>query len=204
MKERAVAVGRSSGMARFVSLASVAVVAAACSVATPTPTPLGSGLQPGPTAPELASGTVSGHGLTLSVTAEPAVVAGSQPIEVEAVVTNDGSEPIVVGGPGSGIVFFSVTRLEDGLSSGPPVMESDCTPHEFRPGEPVDFAFKKSGAFTDEDPDADFRRTYLADPTLRLPPGAWRIDVTTAGVIGEQCRGEPLELELSLIVTVTE
>jgi hypothetical protein len=184
-------------------MALVAVLAAACSVA-PTPTPLGSGSQPGPTSPDLAAGTVSGHGMTLSVTAEPAVVAAGEPIDVVATVTNDRADPIIVGGPGSGIVFFSVTRLEDGVSSGPPVMEDDCTPHEFRPGQPVGFAFKKSGAFTDEDPDADFRRSYFADPELRLPSGAWRIDVTTAGVIGDQCRGERLSLEISLVVRVTE
>ncbi len=142
--------------------------------------------------------------MTLSVTAEPAVVAAGETIDVEAMVTNDRAEPITVEGPGSGIVFFSVTRLEDGVSSGPPVIEDDCTPHELQPGQPVGFAFKKSGAFTDDDPDAGFRRTYLADPELRLPPGTWRIDVSTAGVIGEQCRGEPVALEISLLVRVTE
>lgn len=202
--ERRGGIRRSSDMQRSGIIALVAVLLVACSAAPPTPTPLGSGSHPGPTAPELASGTVSGQGMTLSVSAEPAVVAAGQAIEVGAVLTNDGAERMIVGGPGSGIVFFSVTRLEDGLSSGPPVMEDDCTPHEFRPGQPVAFPFKKSGASTDEDRDADFRRSYFADPQLRLPPGAWTIDVSTAGVIGDRCRGEPLDLKISLVVTVTE
>lgn len=194
---------RSAGVQRFVLAAAVTPLLAACSLA-PSPTPLGSGAHPGPTAPELAAGMVSGHGMTLAAAAEPAVVAAGERIDVEAVITADGPDPIIVGGPGSGIVFFSVTRLEDGLSSGPPVMEGDCASHEFRPGQPEIFTFKKSGAFTDADPDADFRRSYLSDPDLRLPPGTWRIDVTTAGVLGEQCRGEPLDLELALVVTVTD
>lgn len=199
--ERSSEVRRPGDVHRLLSLASVAVVVAACSV-IPSPTPLGSGLEPGPTAPELASGVATQGDFTLSVVVMPAVAATNQVIEVTGSITNGGPEPLTVSGPGSGVVFFSVTRLEDGVSSGPPVIEGDCTPHEFPTGEPVDFSFKKSGAFTDEDADAGFRRSYFADPELRLPPGTWRIDISTAGVVGEQCRGEPLEIELSLVVTV--
>ena len=194
---------RWDGMHRLVSLASLAVVVAACS-ATPTPTPLGSGLQPGPTAPDLSSGTVSGHGMTLTVTAEPAVLSAGAPIEVEAVVTNDGAEPIVLSGSGSGFVFFSVTRVEDGLTSGPPGMTSDCVQHVMAPGEPNVVPFSKSGGWSEDDPNAAFLRTYFSEPELSLPSGTWRIDVMTAATIGEGCVGEPLDLELALIVTVTE
>lgn len=194
---------RWAGMQRLVFPALVAVLVTACA-ADPSPTPIGSDAMPGPTGLELASGVATQGNLTLSVMAVPAVAATNEVIEVTGSITNGGPGPLTVGGPGSGVVFFSVTRLEDGVSSGPPVIEGDCTPHEFPPGEPVDFSVKKSGAFTDEDADAGFRRSYFADPELRLPSGSWRIDVSTAGVIGEQCRGEPLEIELSLVVTVTE
>lgn len=190
-------------MQRFLSLASVAVVAAACS-AIPTPTPLGSGLRPGPTAPELASGTVSEQGMTLSVTAEPAVVAAGAPIEVEATVTNDGDAPIELSGSGSGFVFFSVTRIEDGLTSGEPAVTDDCAPHVVPVGEPIVVPFAKSGGWSEDDPNAAFLRTYFADPELTLPAGTWRIDVSTAATIGQGCVGEPLDLETALLVTVTE
>lgn len=201
--ERSAWMRRSGGMQRLVSLASVAVAVAACSV-TPTPTPIGPNTQPGPTAPQLAAGTVSGHGMTLSVTAEPAVVAAGQRIEVEAVVTNDGAEPITLSGSGSGFVFFSVTRIEDGLTSGEPAMTGDCAPHVVNPGRPIIVPFSKSGGWSEEDPNAGFLRTYFAEPELTLPSGTWRIDVTSAATIGEGCVGEGLDLALSLIVTVTE
>lgn len=194
---------RWDGVQRLTLLAAAALVLAACSV-IPTPSPLGSGLQPGPTAPELASGTVSGHGMTLSVTAEPAVVSAGARIQVEAVVANDGPEPIVLSGSGSGFVFFSVTRVEDGLTSGEPVMTDDCAPHVVNPGEPIAVPFAKSGGWSEDDPNAAFLRTYFAEPELTLPSGTWRIDVMTAATIGEGCVGEPLDLELSLVVTVTE
>jgi hypothetical protein len=181
-------------MRRLVSLLCTALPLVACSPA-PSPTP---------SVPELASGTVSGHGLTLSVTAQPVVVAADQPISVEAVVTNDGAEPIVLSGSGSGFVFFSVTRVEDGLTSGEPVMTDDCAPHVLQPGEPVVVPFAKSGAWTEDDPNAAFLRTYFADPELTLPSGTWRIDVSTAATIGEGCVGPQLDLALTLPVTVTE
>lgn len=203
MREHARAARRPDGVQRLLFPAAAALILAGCSV-TPTPTPLGSDAQPGPTTPELAAGTVSGHGMTLSVTAEPAVVAAGEPIDVQAVVTNDGAEPIVLSGSGAGFVFFSVTRVEDGLTSGEPVMTSDCAPHVVPPREPVTVPFSKSGAWSDEDPNAAFLRTYLADPELTLPSGTWQIDISTAATIGEHCVGEPLDLTLSLIVTVTE
>ncbi len=203
--EPVAALRRSGGVQRLVSLPTVilpALILAAC-ISTPTPTALGSGVS-GPSNPELAAGTARQGELTLSVTAEPAVMAVGETIDVRATVSNEGEGPLVVSGPGSGIVFFSVTRVQDGLSSGPPVIEDDCSPHEFAPGQSVVYPFKKSGAFTDDDADADFRRSYFADPELRLPSGTWRIDISTAGVVGEECRGEPLEIEISLVVTVTE
>jgi hypothetical protein len=194
---------RLGGVHRLVSLVSLAMLLAACAPA-PTPTPLSSAAVPGPTVPELAAGTVSGHGMTLSVTAEPAMVAAGQPIEVEAIVTNDGAEPLVLSGSGAGFVFFSVTRIEDGLTSGQPAATADCVPHVLPPGEPLLVPFSKSGGFSPDDPNADFLSTYFSEPELTLPPGTWRIDITTSGTLGEGCTGEQLGHEIALMVTVTD
>jgi hypothetical protein len=193
----------SGGVHRLAYSALVAVLVAACSQ-SPTPTPLGSHLQPGPTAPELAAGTVSGQGMRLSATAEPAVVAAGERIDVEATVANDGADPIVLSGSGSGFVFFSVTRVEDALTSGPPVWTDDCVPHVIPPGEPNVIPFAKSGGWSEGDPNAAFLRTYFSEPELSLPSGTWRIDVTVHGNIGDGCTGPAVDLELALIVTVTE
>lgn len=142
--------------------------------------------------------------MTLSATVEPAVVAAGQPIEVETAFSNDGTEPIELSGSGSGFVFFSVTRLEDGLTSGEPVMTDDCALHVLAPNERTVIPFAKSGGWSEDDPNATFLRTYFADPELTLPSGTWRIDITTSATIGEGCVGEPLDLSLSLVITVTE
>jgi hypothetical protein len=49
-----------------------------------------------------------------------------------------------------------------------------------------------------------FLRTYFSEPELSLPSGTWRIDVTVHGNIGDGCTGPAVDLELALIVTVTE
>jgi hypothetical protein len=176
---------------------------AACSI-VPTPTAIGPPDGPGPSVPELAAGTVTEDGITLSVTAEPAVVRAGAPIAVRAVLEHDRPDPLIVSGSGSGIVSFSVTRLEDGLTSGLPAMTSDCVPHELPPGAPLVVPFSKSGGSSPDDPNADFLELYFADPDLTLPAGAWRIDVATHGLLGEGCDGPPLQLEVSLVVTVTD
>jgi hypothetical protein len=194
---------RSGGVQRLVLSSLVAVLVGACSQ-SPTPTQLGSGSEPGPTAPELAAGTVSGHGITLSAAAEPAVVAPGERIDVEAAVTNDGADPIVLSGSGSGLVFFSVTRLQDGLTSGEPGMTSDCVPHVVPVDDPVIVPFSKSGGWSEDDPNAAFLRTYFSQPELTLPSGTWRVDVTVLANIGQGCTGPPVDLALALVVTVTE
>lgn len=66
-------------------------------------------------------------GVTLVAMAEPRMAVAGVPIDVNAVLTHDRARPLIVFGSGSGTVFFSVTREEDGLSSGPPVMTMDCS-----------------------------------------------------------------------------
>jgi len=185
-------------------LAFAAVVLAACGP-SPGPTQIGPPDAPGPSVPELAAGEVTDDGITLAVTAEPAVVSAGEAIEVEAVLTHDRREPLTLVGSGSGIVFFSVTRLEDGLTSGSPGWRLDCRQHILPAGEPTVVPFSKSGGIDSEDPNAEFRERFFADPELTLPPGTWRIDITTGGTTQiQECGGPALGLELSLVVTVTE
>lgn len=176
---------------------------AACA-ATPTPTAIGPSDEPDQSAPEPAVEMTTEDGITLSVTAEPVVVAAGERIDVEAVLEHDRGDALVVSGSGSGIVFFSVTRLEDGLTSGPPVMTGDCASHVLSPDEPTVVPFSKSGGYSPDDPNANFLDIYHADPELTLPAGTWRIDVTTAGVLGNGCDGPPLDLAVSVVVTVTD
>ena len=182
---------------RNLRLAGTAVVLAACT-AGPAPSAVL------PSTPELAAGRVTEADITLAATVDPAVVAAGEEITVVAELSHDLSEPLVVSGSGGGIVGFSVTRLEDGLSSGPPVSSSDCAPHELPPEVPTVIPFSKSGGWSEDDPNAGFLRTYFSEPRLTLPPGTWRIDITTSATLGEGCIGELFRHELALMVTVVD
>lgn len=178
-------------MRKLTALFALVALVAGCS---PAPAPSGS-----PTRV-----VESGSGLTLAVTGERSVVAAGEEIAVQASLSHDQPGPVTISGSGSGIVFFSVTRLHDGLSSGPPAMQGDCVPHELPAGEPTEYPFGKSGGWSPDDPNAEFMELYHSDPALTLPPGAWRIDVTALGTLGAGCLGEALDLATSIEISVTE
>lgn len=189
---------RPAAVHRLLRVAAVTLVLAACAQ-PPTPSAVS------PSTPELAAGQVTKAGITLAATASPAHAAVGEHITVVAELSHDEPTPLVVWGSGTGIVFFSVTRQEDGLSSGPPVSQGDCARYELPPGEPTVVPFAKSGGWSPGDPNADFLRTYFSEPELILPPGTWRIDITTSGTLGDGCgTGELLGHGLALVVTVTD
>lgn len=157
-----------------------------------------------PSTPQVASGTATQDGITLSAMADPATVWTGEVIDVSATLSHDGEDDVALSGSGSGIVGFSVTRFEDGLTSGGPLMTGDCANHVLPAGEPTVIPFEKSGGYSPGDPNADFMEAYHSDPLLTLPPGTWRIDVATYANIGPGCTGVQLELAVELIVTVAD
>lgn len=102
-------------------------------------------------------------------------------------------------GSGSGLVFFRVTRLSDGLTSGDTIVTGDCVTYPFADGERMEIPFEKRGPITGNE---EFMNSYYADPdTLTLPAGTWRIDVVTLASLNT-CGGDQLNLPLSVNVTV--
>jgi hypothetical protein len=168
-------------------------------VATTSPTPPSPQIA-GPSVAETAAGTVSDHGFTLSAVAEPTRLRAGEQILVETSLTNDGARPVTLAGSGTAIVMFTVTRLEDGLTSGPPWVTSDCVPYLFGAGQRLDVPFQKLGAVSGNE---ELMEAYYADPDLTLPAGTWQIDVFTSASF-DDCGGEQLDLSLSLIVNVDE
>ncbi len=142
--------------------------------------------------------------MTLTLEAESGRVTAGEEIRIVATLEHDELGDVTVFGSGSGPVFFSVTRHEDGLTSGPPAHTDDCVVHTLPAGRPTTFPFFKSGGYSDEDANADFLEIYFADPALTLPAGTWRIDATTYGWLGESCSGEAFDLATSIEIVVTD
>ena len=153
--------------------------------------------RPGPLRDEVAAG-----GVVLTLTAERGTYASDEVIGIEATMASADGQPVVLSGSGHP-VGFSVTRLEDGLTSGEPAFTADCQRHEIR--EPVTHPFAKSGGIEDQGPNAEFHRAYFfGGPELRLPVGTWRIEASTALTIGRDCRGNALGLTPAVEVVVTD
>jgi hypothetical protein len=177
------------------SMVPVIILSLTACVAPADPTPL--------VAP-VARAEATRNDISLSAVAASAVVAAGDVIEVTATLERRGPDPQELTGSGSGLVFFSVTRLEDGLTTGPPGSRLDCRSYVLSPDEPMTVPFAKSGGSTPDDPNAEFMEAYFADPDLTLPPGTWRIDVSAIGNIGRECGGDVLiDLAVELIVFVT-
>jgi hypothetical protein len=115
--------------------------------------------------------------------------AAGEPIEAEASLTYLGpADRIEVSGSGSGLVLFGLEQVE-----GPVrflgAATADCVPRTLDRGVPVVVPYRKSGGFSDDDPNAAWYRAFFADPLLRLPPGSWRLSATADGYLGNGCDG---------------
>ena len=182
-------------MARVLVSAGILVVALVACTAEPEPTPV--------VPPAVAAEAVL-NGLSLSAVAAAGTVVSGEVIEITASLAPIEPEPLELTGAVSGLVGFSVTRLEDGLTTGPPETGLDCKAYVLTQEEPLVVPFAKSGGFSPDDPNADFMEAYFADPELILPPGTWRIDVRAVGHLGHECGGDALtDLTISLVVIVT-
>lgn len=171
---------------------------------------LGAGCGSQPSTPRSApslqplAGEARDGSFTLTVRAEEAEVGVADEIHVSATLGHDEDGEVLLTGSGSGLVQFSVTRLDDGLTSGPPVHTDDCVRYVIPPDEPLTVPFSKSSGYAPEDPNADFLEIYVADPELRLPAGRWRIEAIASAFIGPDCGGEQLGMTAAVEVTVTD
>jgi hypothetical protein len=75
----------------------------------------------------------------------------------------------------------------------------------FAKGEPVRFEFAKSGGYSENDRNAEFWKSWFADPELKLPAGDYTISATLSGRFeGSDVSGPAYTLTASQRITVTE
>jgi len=157
------------------SLAVVAVIVAGCIEGAggrgPASRSGASNSSPTPSSVTKSDGTFE-----LTISTPNARIAPNEPIPITTTLTYVGPKPgIEAAGSGGGLVAFSLEEV-GGTRSIHSAITADCrTGYRFTRGVPVEQRFGKSGGFSQEDPNADFIRTYLTDPVLRLPVGRWRI-----------------------------
>lgn len=142
-------------------------------------------------------------GFALELRLADNVVDAGQPIDLAATLTWEGpAGEVTVWGSGSGPVMFNLKQL-DGELAMEAVQTADCSPTVIARGAPVVMPYRKSGGWSADDPNADFYRTFFADPVLRLPAGRWRAAAVASGYLAPCDAAAPafdIELEADLLV----
>jgi hypothetical protein len=122
-------------------------------------------------------------GFALELRLADNVVDAGQPIDMAAVLTWEGpADEATVWGSGSGPVVFGLRQLDGDLAMEA-AQTADCGSSVFARGAPAMIPFRKSGGWSADDPNAEFYRTFFADPVLRLPAGTWRATVSASGYL---------------------
>jgi hypothetical protein len=125
-----------------------------------------------------------------------------EPIDGLATLGVIGDGAIAFGSSGGGPFVFDFAEIEGGRHVGG-VMDGACAAYRLEPGRPMTSEITKSGAFSAEDPEAAFYRTFLSDPVVSLPAGDWRITAAAALVEGKGCSGASRNLAAPITVRVT-
>jgi len=147
--------------------------------------------------------SAEGNGFVLAVTLPADTYTPVDPIELEVTLTWQGAAPTKkVWGSAGGPLLFALKQLDGPIEIGP-ASDAACAIHEFVRGVPQVSGYRKSGGYSDTDPNAAFYKAFFADPKLRLPVGQWRISVIVDGYL-EECaqNAPPLSLNASVDVLV--
>lgn len=138
----------------------------------------GSTIGPGPTTaePRPTATTVDGR-FRLDLDLAAASIRSTDGLTGSATlsVTEGGPAPIKAasGGP---IAFTFVEvggtrRLEAGFDAA-------CAPYSLAPGAPIVAPLSKFGAWSQDDPNAEFYQGFFDDPEIHLPAGTWDVNAT--------------------------
>lgn len=211
-------VGRSGSTARLAGMSAARVVGALSAAAVvalasvmlvswipvgPDPGTGGRGTDvaasPSPTGDTPPLGEDSDALFRLTIQADRGRYAAGQPIEITTTLRFLGDQPTTVSSSGAGLIAFGIEQLDGPVDAGW-ARTDDCARFDYGPGDVEDVEFQKSVGYSNDDPMADFWRTFFADPELRLPAGEYRI--AALGEYGDVDCGRWQTIEASIVIVV--
>jgi hypothetical protein len=111
--------------------------------------------------------------------------------------------PGALSGSGSGLIGFSFHEVGGAGRSLDPALTADCAPHRISIDKPITSPIVRSGGYSGDEPDAEFKRSLLEGSDLRLPAGTWDITAHSGFVDGANCQGEGQSISVTIRVVVT-
>jgi hypothetical protein len=110
--------------------------------------------------------------------------------------------PGALSGSGSGLLGFSFHEVGGAGRSLDPVFTSDCAPYRISVDKPISSPIVRSGGYSADEPDAEFKRSLLEGSVLRLPAGTWNITAQAGFIDGANCEGQSQSIAVSVQVRV--
>ncbi|HEX7950543.1 MAG TPA: hypothetical protein VF494_09355, partial [Candidatus Limnocylindrales bacterium] len=108
-------------------------------------------------------------------------------IQGEATLALTDGGLVELGVAGNGPIEF-IFREVDGDRNIGPAWDTVCASAQLGADSPIVRSIRKSGGYSDDQPDAAFYRSFFADPLVRLPAGDWDITAIAEFMDGRDCR----------------
>lgn len=145
--------------------------------------------------------TESDENFRITIQADKPRYEADEPILITTSLAYIGTEATTVTGAAGGLVGFVIEQLDGPIDAGG-ARDEACVRYDFRRGDVESVEFQKSGAYSPDDPMADFWRRFYKDPRLRLPMGTYRI--TAQAHYGPSECGETEQVATSIVIEVVE
>jgi hypothetical protein len=129
-----------------------------------------------------------------------ATFLASEPVTGEAVLTSTDGHEAEIGGSGSGPITFAYEEI-GGTRSMSGVSDTDCSRYKLTADDGFRSGLRPAGAWSEDDPNADFYRDFAQSTAVRLPAGAWRI-TARASFVDWPCAPPVHDLEASTVIVV--
>jgi hypothetical protein len=112
--------------------------------------------------------------------------------------------PAELGVAGNGPIEF-IFREVGGRREMGPAWDTVCASAQLAADSPIVRPIRKSGGYGDDQPDADFYRSWFADPVVRLPAGDWDVTALAEFIDDRDCSSAALHsMRATVRLRVTE
>lgn len=185
----------SPGDASLIPTASALTGDATPTASTPTASATATPTEPAasaPTEPSSSPVPVSGTAeqvegpFRLTLTLPRTTWSSGEAITGEAALALVDGDLAELGVAGNGPLEFMFQEVGGPREIGP-AWDTVCASAQLAADSPITRPIRKSGGYSTDEPDADFYRSFFADPLVRLPAGDWDISAIAEFIDGRDC-----------------
>lgn len=149
-----------------------------------------------------AQGSAFANGFEIRLYSDKETYTTDEAIRIWATLEYQGEGETVTVWHGTPMISFSITDGGDFQTGG--MVGTILTGTELNKGEVYRFDYAKSGAYSEDGPDADFWREFYQEEDLKLPAGTYTVSVSGDFHLSEQQRPDESGPSCELQITVTE